>query len=122
MTARPDPAAERLAALAGLTIADERRLRRRLRSTRSIADDAKRALVLGEIDAQIAAGTERMDRRRAAVPAISFPAALPVSARVEELARVIGEHQVVIVAGETGSGKSTQLPKLLLQLGRGCAG
>ena len=122
MTARPDPAAERLAALAGLTIADERRLRRRLRSTSSIADDAKRALVLGEIDAQIAAGTERMDRRRAAVPAISFPAALPVSARVEELARVIGEHQVVIVAGETGSGKSTQLPKLLLQLGRGVRG
>ena len=122
MTASPESAAERHAALADLTIADERRLRRRLRSTRSIADDAKRALVLGEIDAQIAAAAQRMERRRAAVPAISFPAALPVSARVDDLARVISENQVVIVAGETGSGKSTQLPKLLLRLGRGVRG
>jgi ATP-dependent helicase HrpA len=122
MTASPVSEAERTAALADLTIADERRLRRRLRSARKIGDDAKRALVFGEIDAQIAAGPDRLVPRRAAVPAISFPAQLQHSARVEELGRVIGEHQVVIVAGETGSGKSTQLPKLLLQLGRGVRG
>ena len=122
MTASPVSEAERTAALADLTIADERRLRRRLRSARKIGDDAKRALVLSEVDAQLAAGAERLVRRRAAVPAISFPAQLPVSARIEELARVIDEHQVVIVAGETGSGKSTQLPKVLLQLGRGVRG
>jgi ATP-dependent helicase HrpA len=122
MTASPVSEAERTARLADLTIADERRLRRRLRSARKIGDAAKRALVLGEIDAQITAGADRATRRRAAVPAISFPAELPVSARVAELGRVIAEHQVVIVAGETGSGKSTQLPKLLLQLGRGVRG
>ena len=122
MTTSPVSEAERTAALADLTIADERRVRRRLRSARKIGDDTKRALVLGEIDAQVAAGVERLGRRRAAVPTISFPAQLPVSARIDELGRVIAEHQVVIVAGETGSGKSTQLPKLLLQLGRGVRG
>ncbi|MFV2039559.1 MAG: hypothetical protein ACC660_04900, partial [Acidimicrobiales bacterium] len=50
---------------------------------------------------------------------IAYPAELPISARRAELLQTIGEHQVVIVAGETGSGKSTQLPKLCLELGRG---
>jgi ATP-dependent helicase HrpA len=54
-----------------------------------------------------------------AVPAITFPESLPVSARREEIARAISEHQVVIVCGETGSGKTTQLPKIALELGRG---
>lgn len=53
------------------------------------------------------------------VPPIEFPPALPVSARVDEIARAIAEHQVVIVSGETGSGKTTQLPKICLALGRG---
>jgi ATP-dependent helicase HrpA len=52
------------------------------------------------------------------LPAIVFPPELPVSAKREEIARAIAEHQVVIVAGETGSGKTTQLPKICLQLGR----
>ena len=50
---------------------------------------------------------------------IQFPAELPVSARREDIAEAIGDHQVVIVAGETGSGKTTQLPKICLALGRG---
>lgn len=53
------------------------------------------------------------------IPEITFPEALPVSARREEIARAISEHQVVIVSGETGSGKTTQLPKLALSMGRG---
>jgi ATP-dependent helicase HrpA len=53
------------------------------------------------------------------VPPISFPDGLPVSARRDEIAQAILAHQVVIVCGETGSGKTTQLPKLLLSLGRG---
>ncbi|MGV2287388.1 ATP-dependent RNA helicase HrpA [Trinickia sp. YCB016] len=53
------------------------------------------------------------------VPPIEFPEALPVSGRREEIARAISEHQVVIVSGETGSGKTTQLPKICLALGRG---
>ncbi len=53
------------------------------------------------------------------IPPITFPESLPVSARREEIARAIQEHQVVIVCGETGSGKTTQLPKIALSLGRG---
>ena len=53
------------------------------------------------------------------VPPIEFPPALPVSGRREEIARAIRDNQVVIVSGETGSGKTTQLPKICLSLGRG---
>ena len=53
------------------------------------------------------------------VPKITYPESLPVSARREEIARAIADHQVVIVCGETGSGKTTQLPKIALELGRG---
>ncbi len=61
-------------------------------------------------------------RRQALVPAVSYPAELPVSQRREDLAAAIRDHQVVIVAGETGSGKTTQLPKICLELGRGVHG
>ena len=50
---------------------------------------------------------------------ISYPEQLPVAARKDEIMRAIAEHQVVVVAGETGSGKTTQLPKMCLELGRG---
>ncbi len=53
------------------------------------------------------------------MPPITFPEALPVSARRDEIARAIAAHQVVIVSGETGSGKTTQLPKICLSIGRG---
>ena len=52
-------------------------------------------------------------------PTVTYPEDLPVSARREEIARAIAAHQVVIVSGETGSGKTTQLPKICLELGRG---
>ena len=64
---------------------------------------------------------EQLAERAAAIPVIEFPD-LPVSARRDEIARAIGDHQVVIVSGETGSGKTTQLPKICMQLGRGVAG
>ncbi|HEX8080579.1 MAG TPA: ATP-dependent RNA helicase HrpA [Jatrophihabitans sp.] len=64
----------------------------------------------------------RLAQRRAAVPEISYSEDLPVSQRREDLLKVIGEHQVVVVAGETGSGKTTQIPKLCLELGRGVKG
>ncbi|MGK2854605.1 MAG: AAA family ATPase, partial [Microbacteriaceae bacterium] len=59
--------------------------------------------------------------RRAAVPEITYPD-LPVSDSRAELAKAIGENQVVVVAGATGSGKTTQLPKICLELGRGIRG
>ncbi len=55
------------------------------------------------------------------LPKITFPESLPVSSRREDIARALREHQVVIVCGETGSGKTTQLPKIVLELGRGRA-
>ena len=70
-----------------------------------------------------AARERRAETRRAVVvPPITYPEALPVSTRRAEIAEAIREHQVVVVAGETGSGKTTQLPKILLELGYGRAG
>src|SRR5271169_6655482 len=60
--------------------------------------------------------------RRAAMPPISYPAELPVSQRRDEILAAIRDHQVVIIAGETGSGKTTQIPKICLELGRGVDG
>ncbi|MFT4199622.1 ATP-dependent RNA helicase HrpA [Gordonia sp. (in: high G+C Gram-positive bacteria)] len=60
--------------------------------------------------------------RRARVPTITFPEDLPVSARRDEIAAALADHQVVVVAGETGSGKTTQLPKICLAAGRGVTG
>jgi ATP-dependent helicase HrpA len=62
------------------------------------------------------------EARRRAVPAVAYPPGLPVSQRKDEIAAAIRDHQVVIVAGETGSGKTTQLPKICLELGRGVTG
>ncbi|GAA4328305.1 ATP-dependent RNA helicase HrpA [Pigmentiphaga soli] len=61
-------------------------------------------------------------RRRNPVPPIVYPEELPVSGRRDEIARALAAHQVIIVSGETGSGKTTQLPKICLELGRGSAG
>lgn len=66
--------------------------------------------------------SEELAGRVAALPVIAFPEELPVSARREDIAQAIENHQVVIVSGETGSGKTTQLPKICLQLGRGIRG
>ena len=60
--------------------------------------------------------------RREKLPKPHFPEELPVNQRREEIAKAICEHQVVIICGETGSGKTTQLPKICLELGRGEAG
>ncbi|MGB2065570.1 MAG: ATP-dependent RNA helicase HrpA, partial [Marinomonas gallaica] len=60
--------------------------------------------------------------RQARMPNITFDESLPVSGRRDEIVKAIQENQVVIIAGETGSGKTTQLPKMCLQAGRGIAG
>src|SRR5215470_12585115 len=59
---------------------------------------------------------------RAAVPLVTYPAELPVSQRKDDIAAAIRDHQVIVVAGETGSGKTTQIPKICLELGRGVDG
>ncbi|MGH3333376.1 MAG: ATP-dependent RNA helicase HrpA, partial [Nocardioidaceae bacterium] len=65
---------------------------------------------------------EQVEARKALVPSVHYPPELPVAERREDIAAAIRDHQVVIVAGETGSGKTTQLPKICLELGRGVHG
>ncbi|SDE37386.1 ATP-dependent helicase HrpA [Blastococcus fimeti] len=110
------------ARLATLTLADEHRLRRRLDGLRKTRDVAARERQRERIVADVVAAEERIARRRAAVPAISYPEDLPVSARRDDIAAALRDAQVVVVAGETGSGKTTQLPKIALELGRGVRG
>ena len=93
------------AALDELTLRDAHRLRRRLDKARS---SQALAAVAGEIDK----ARVRIAARQASVPAIEYPPALPVSTRRDDIAAAIAEHQVVIVAGETGSGKTTQFRSL----------
>ncbi|GAA4586795.1 ATP-dependent helicase HrpA [Actinoplanes octamycinicus] len=101
---------------------DEHRLRRRLDGTRRIRDDAARSTALDEIAEEVDRARLRLETRLAAVPPITYPEALPVSARKDDIAAAIRDHQVVVVAGETGSGKTTQIPKICLELGRGVRG
>src|SRR6266511_4055882 len=69
-----------------------------------------------------ASADRRVAARRANLPEVSYPPALPVSQKKDEIRAAIRDHQVVVVAGETGSGKTTQLPKICLELGRGVRG
>ncbi|WP_406124723.1 ATP-dependent RNA helicase HrpA [Streptomyces sp. NBC_00989] len=108
--------------LTELTLRDAHRLGRRLEGARKIRKPEARAAVLAEIEAEVARGEERMAERRRRIPAISYPEQLPVSQKKADIAAAIRDHQVVIVAGETGSGKTTQIPKICLELGRGVRG
>ncbi|WP_328770485.1 ATP-dependent RNA helicase HrpA [Streptomyces sp. NBC_00286] len=108
--------------LAELSLRDAHRLGRRLEGARRIRKDEARAAVLAEIEAEVARAEARMSERQARVPAVSYPEQLPVSQKKDEIAAAIRDHQVVIVAGETGSGKTTQIPKICVELGRGVRG
>src|ERR687885_1528082 len=110
------------ASLDDLSIADAARLRRRLDGVRKLRDPKRRAGNLARLQQDVAAARLRVLERAAAVPVVSYPPELPVSRARDELAEAIEMHQVVIVAGETGSGKTTQLPKICLELGRGVKG
>ncbi|WP_110685325.1 ATP-dependent RNA helicase HrpA [Salinicola aestuarinus] len=77
---------------------------------------------LAEIDKRLTASRQAVERRRQQPLTLNYPESLPVAARRETLLEALGEHQVVVVAGETGSGKTTQLPKLCLELGLGRRG
>ncbi|WP_406158717.1 ATP-dependent RNA helicase HrpA [Streptomyces canus] len=110
------------ARLTELSLRDAHRLGRRLEGARRIRKPEARAAVLSEIEAEVGKGEERVGARRARVPAVSYPEQLPVSQKKDDIAAAIRDHQVVIVAGETGSGKTTQIPKICLELGRGVKG
>lgn len=116
MTKNESPSREDLfAALENVSLAEARSFRRRLKKARA-------PKALQEIGAEIQAAAERVALTDAAVPTISYPDALPVTARKDDIAEAIRDNQVVIIAGETGSGKTTQIPKICLELGRGRRG
>ena len=104
-------------------LVDRYPLRRRLQQLRGLVEQGKPVdRTLAELGQKISDSMTRLDLRKQQVPAISYPEALPVSGRRHEIAAAIAKHQVVIISGETGSGKTTQLPKICLELGRGVTG
>ena len=96
-------------------ISDRHRLRRQLHELRKKPDEAR----LGQWVEKVQASFARVTARRASVPLVRYDDSLPIAAKRDEIKKVLAEHQVLIIAGETGSGKTTQLPKICLELGRG---
>ena len=115
-------------ALQTCMLADKHALRRKLRDVADLiklADEnarLKSQRLLGEIAQKVRTSQQKYAARLASLPKPEYPLELPVSARRDEIAAAISKNQVVIVCGETGSGKTTQLPKICLELGRGVAG
>jgi ATP-dependent helicase HrpA len=108
--------------LAGASLRDAHRLGRRLEGARRIRKPEARQAVLDEIAAEAEKSAARTALRAGRVPEVSYPEQLPVSQKKDAILEAIRDHQVVIVAGETGSGKTTQIPKICLELGRGVRG
>ena len=98
---------------------EQGRFLRRIDKARKSPDSAAE---LDRISAALDDAEQRITSRRDAMPKLSYPSELPVSQKREDLAAAIADNQVVIVAGETGSGKTTQLPKICMELGRGVQG
>ncbi|MEO8740503.1 MAG: ATP-dependent helicase, partial [Casimicrobiaceae bacterium] len=103
---------------AGMT-ADQERLARQIER---IARGGAKAADIERVSRAVAASRDTALRRAAAMPRIAYPPELPVSERRDEIAAAIRDNPVVIVCGETGSGKTTQLPKICMELGRGARG
>ncbi|TLS67598.1 ATP-dependent RNA helicase HrpA [Mariprofundus erugo] len=104
-------------------ISDRRAFSKRLHGLRQRSKQGKpvdRALatLTDAIHTSVATFKQRMQSR----PVITYPESLPVSGKRQQIADAIERHQVIIIAGETGSGKTTQIPKICLELGRGIAG
>ena len=109
-------------------LADRFALRRKLRDALDLQKQSdensklKAQRLLGEIAQKVRSSQAKYAARLASLPKPEYPLELPVSLRKDEIAQAILKNQVVIVCGETGSGKTTQLPKICLELGRGVAG
>ena len=116
------------AALATCMLADRHGLRRKIREVADLQKTAdsksteKADRLLAEIVRKISSSHQKYQARLNALPKPEYELDLPVTARREEIKAAIAKHQVVIVCGETGSGKTTQLPKICLELGRGVSG
>ena len=96
-------------------LADRPRLRRQLLELRKKPDEEKLAQWVTRMQASCA----QVTARRASLPLIRYDDSLPIAAKRDEIKAALLKHQVLIIAGETGSGKTTQLPKICLEIGRG---
>ncbi|MGF1832229.1 ATP-dependent RNA helicase HrpA [Photobacterium sanguinicancri] len=101
---------------------DRFRLQKRIQGAARIKNEKAKHTVFDEIALDIAKSMQIVQMRQTQRPTISYPELLPVSQKKDDIAEAIKHNQVVIVAGETGSGKTTQLPKICLELGRGASG
>ncbi len=103
--------------------ADRHRLRNLLRAVQQAEEQGREpGERLDKLLADVEASNRRRERRQGLVPRLAYDESLPVVSCKDEIAAAIRDHQVVVVSGETGSGKSTQLPKICLEIGRGVAG
>ena len=109
--------------LIDIMLVDKRHLSARIHGIGKIKSQEAQQAVAAEIQQQIEQARLRVESRKSAVKnPIVFPESLPVSQRKAEIEKLLSEHQVIVVAGETGSGKTTQLPKMCLELGFGNLG
>ncbi|WOH38288.1 ATP-dependent RNA helicase HrpA [Thalassotalea fonticola] len=97
-------------------------LKKRLHGLKNINNEKKKLNALATIEEAINQSINSKIHLLKSIPKISYPEQLPVSQSVDKIAQAIKENQVVIIAGETGSGKTTQIPKICLELGRGIEG
>jgi ATP-dependent helicase HrpA len=105
-----------------VTLKDRERILRALRSVRHGGSGEESHKKLDRMEETLSRLAARKARRVALRPALNYPEQLPISSKRHEIVRAIRESRVVIVSGETGSGKSTQIPKMCLEAGRGIDG
>lgn len=101
---------------------DRFRLKRRILTAKKINKPAHQQQVFDKIAHDIALSMSQVFARQSARPLMTYPDNLPVAERKDDIAQAILAHQVVVIAGETGSGKTTQIPKICIELGRGVKG
>ena len=108
--------------LDSLMLRDRQRFLRRLHGVKKVKNPDAQQAIFQEMAKEIDQAAGKVLLREAARPEITYPDNLPVSQKKKDILEAIRDHQVVIVAGETGSGKTTQLPKICMELGRGIKG
>jgi len=103
-------------------LSDKTRLKKRLFNSKKITNSIKKDNAFQQLAKLIEKSINNKHQKLKSLPKVSYPEALPVSQSADLIAKAIKDHQVVIIAGETGSGKTTQIPKICLELGRGIEG